>query len=533
MNERAILIVDDEPSILSSFKRLFFSNKRVSIYTASSGEEGLKRLDEQKFAMVISDQQMPGMKGIDFLQIVKSRFPRTLRVLMTGYTDLETAIEAINRGRIYRYLTKPWNNDELKLFVNQALDYLELKRGYIRAEKRLKRVYKSLMKDLEMASHIFSYLLPPWLISDEKVLFTSLYEPSRKVGGDLLDVIRLENGRYLIYIGDISGHGVQAALLATAVKSTINMLLKSDSEVADISAFLNRLNRILCTELLKSNYITMIFGILDPQSGRFCYLNAGHPPLFELIPARGEVNVVEEEGSVPLGMVRSVHYCKKDENCIAMADDKVYLFYTDGIFECSRERGNSSHSELGLEGLREVVREHMMGGKVDILPYLIKESLKKQRYNLDYDDFTILALQKKRRSPDIEGFSLPSTLESVEEAAKRCAAFIRERSDGDERAYKAEILLNEFLNNIIIHGLPQNHRSTIYIKVKVEGSRTVITCYDRGKRWRIPELPAEEEFSLEEERHKTSGRGIMIIRQLSSRLSRRHHAGLNRTVFEL
>lgn len=115
-----ILCVDDESSILSSLKRLLHGHN-YEIYTVSSGREGLAVLQNNIIDLVISDMRMPEMNGAQFLEQVFSRWPDTIRILLTGYSDAVDMIAAINRGNIWRYIAKPWNDEELLITVQQAL----------------------------------------------------------------------------------------------------------------------------------------------------------------------------------------------------------------------------------------------------------------------------------------------------------------------------------------------------------------------------------------------------------------------------
>ncbi|MDH3213636.1 MAG: sigma-54 dependent transcriptional regulator [Myxococcales bacterium] len=119
-----ILLVDDEPAILESLKLTLGDDYRL--YTASSGEAGLGILDREEIALVIADQVMPTMSGVEFLEKAIERKPRAIRMLLTGYSDLGSLARAINEGRIYRYLTKPWEPDEIRLNVKRALEAYEL-----------------------------------------------------------------------------------------------------------------------------------------------------------------------------------------------------------------------------------------------------------------------------------------------------------------------------------------------------------------------------------------------------------------------
>jgi two-component system response regulator HupR/HoxA len=119
-----ILIVDDEEAILESLELTLEAEYRV--YTALTGEEGLRILEREDVALVISDQVMPGMSGVEFLEKVIERNPRCVRMMLTGYADVSALVRAINDGRIYRYISKPWEPDELRINIRRALEAYEL-----------------------------------------------------------------------------------------------------------------------------------------------------------------------------------------------------------------------------------------------------------------------------------------------------------------------------------------------------------------------------------------------------------------------
>jgi two-component system response regulator HupR/HoxA len=119
-----ILIVDDEPAILESLELTLGSDYRV--YTVTSGEEGLEILEREDVALIISDQVLPSMSGVEFLEKAIERNPQAIRMMLTGYADIRSLARAINEGRIYRFIPKPWEPDEVRLNVKRALEAYEL-----------------------------------------------------------------------------------------------------------------------------------------------------------------------------------------------------------------------------------------------------------------------------------------------------------------------------------------------------------------------------------------------------------------------
>ena len=131
-NQHTVLCVDDEENILHSIKRLL-RKEGYRLLTALSGIEALKILEENDVHLVLSDQRMPQMSGTEFLAKVKEKYPDVIKIILTGYTQVDSITESINKGNIYKFLLKPWNDQNLKLEISKALEQYDL----IQANKRL------------------------------------------------------------------------------------------------------------------------------------------------------------------------------------------------------------------------------------------------------------------------------------------------------------------------------------------------------------------------------------------------------------
>lgn len=121
----SILIVDDEAHVLTALRRMLHGQP-FRVVTAGSAAEGLELLESAEFAVLISDYRMPDMDGIAFLQQAKRRQPDSVRMILTGYADIGLVIDAVNKGEIFKFVAKPWNDDELKLNIASSLDHWRL-----------------------------------------------------------------------------------------------------------------------------------------------------------------------------------------------------------------------------------------------------------------------------------------------------------------------------------------------------------------------------------------------------------------------
>ena len=119
-NKINILYVDDEVNNLTSFKAMF--RVKYNVFTAISADEAMKIMETQPIEIIVTDQRMPNMTGVEFLEKVLEKYPEPMRILLTGYADMNAVIDAVNKGKIFHYLSKPWNEEELDGTIQRAYD---------------------------------------------------------------------------------------------------------------------------------------------------------------------------------------------------------------------------------------------------------------------------------------------------------------------------------------------------------------------------------------------------------------------------
>lgn len=151
MGNHVIMIVDDDAFVRNSLERAILEFGDYMIITAPNGEKALALLEKQHVDLIISDHKMPLMTGVDFLSVVKEKFPDAVRILLTGYADKETAINAINKGEVFRFLTKPWDNIELMVTIQEALDHHDKMQEKESSEKKKgkEKEKEQILKELE------------------------------------------------------------------------------------------------------------------------------------------------------------------------------------------------------------------------------------------------------------------------------------------------------------------------------------------------------------------------------------------------
>lgn len=147
----SILYIDDEENNLTSFKASF--RRDFDIHITSKADEAVKLLNEHRIHLIVADQKMPDISGVEFLELVKSEFPDPIRILLTGYADIEAVIDAINRGQVYRYITKPWDEQELRMVFQNAREHYDTKFELRSRNTQLSGAYKDLERFVYSASH--------------------------------------------------------------------------------------------------------------------------------------------------------------------------------------------------------------------------------------------------------------------------------------------------------------------------------------------------------------------------------------------
>ncbi|TNE29500.1 MAG: hybrid sensor histidine kinase/response regulator [Bacteroidetes bacterium] len=150
-NKPRVLYVDDEQNNLNSFRANF--RREYDVYTAISAQEGIEVLAKEPIEIIVADQRMPGMTGVEFFENVVDDYPDCIRILLTGYADIEAVINAINKGQIYKFISKPWNEDTLRVAINNAKDIYDARRELKEKNISLQKAYDELDRFVYSVSH--------------------------------------------------------------------------------------------------------------------------------------------------------------------------------------------------------------------------------------------------------------------------------------------------------------------------------------------------------------------------------------------
>ncbi|MBF0289253.1 MAG: SpoIIE family protein phosphatase [SAR324 cluster bacterium] len=392
-----ILIVDDEEAILSSLQ--FLLRKEYDVTTVTSAEEALEMIErgDTTHHLVLSDQRMKGMQGHDLLKKVNEINPDVVSILITGYSDMNSLVKAVNEGHIFAYISKPWNTDELKLLISRASEHYRVRAKNMQLTQELKEINQSLEtqveerthelskkkqqleEDLDIAKQFQNSILPQFP-EVSFLQFDHRYIPyAGGVSGDVYDVSVNGDGDVNVFLGDATGHGVAAAFMTMMVQIGL------DSIPGDLSVdkTMQHLNDLLTVREKGEKFVTGIYLRVSP-AGVLHSCNAGHPAA--VIIFQDDAEAVLDTRGLPLGLFS--HRTYEQDTFELHPGAKVYV-YTDGVTEWV----NADDKLFGKKRLLEVLKEHRhktVGETIDNL----MESLNQWSGGLPCsDDLTILGFQ--------------------------------------------------------------------------------------------------------------------------------------------
>ncbi len=523
-----ILAVDDEPANLFTL-RCMLENQGYQLDESSTGLEGVERVRQFSYDLILLDVMLPDIDGYEACRRIHEIRPGVPVILVTALSSSEDLKKGFDAGGM-DYIKKPIDDIELLARVSNAIRISQ-------AEAQIKSLYGALVADLEIASSIQRFMLPRPFLKTDQLMYSLSYAPCQKIGGDLCDVIPLSDDRCVVYMGDISGHGIQAALAMSAVKYTINSLVERSGEDLQPYEILNSLNQSLSGTVLKDGYVTLILGCMDSKKKTFVYYNAGHPSMLQYDLCGGEVNVLDELGSVPIGWGTDIEYLPTEQGCASLVDNKALVLYTDGVTEYADERGES----LEIKGLQDLIAQVNTDNCPLMLPHRIKQTLLEGVRGQGRDDFSILAVWPTFRASGTLCCDLVETvrgregrpmtrdrlLSGVGGVCRTVEQQIVAWSGDADLAARADMVTGEVLNNIVMHGLNDMDGSVLVIVFFDKGA-VYLRFFDTGIDWEFPG-PSDEEVGMLME----SGRGMGIIYTLASSVTRTRVCDVNDTVVTL
>jgi sigma-B regulation protein RsbU (phosphoserine phosphatase) len=327
--EPKILVVDDEAANLQKLQRTFVN--RFPVLAASSGSQALELIEAHAdIAVIIADQRMPEMTGIELLRRTVTKLPQAIRIILTGYTDVDVLMEAINSCKVFRYIVKPWDPPDLIMTVERGLESHRLAVENERYRRELVR-RERLARELEIARDIQRYILPSIFPSVEGYEMAAEYHPAREVGGDIYDFHwDPESGVLQAIVGDVAGKSIPAALYGALFSGQMSSLFAQKMPPAEA---LSLLNRNLLARHPSGNYLAACHVHIEAASGAVLVSNGGMP--YPYLIRDGKASQLNVSG-VPLGLIPGMPY---EQLSFAMLPGDILVLASDGTTDATGRDG--------------------------------------------------------------------------------------------------------------------------------------------------------------------------------------------------
>ncbi len=514
-NKIRVLAVDDAVANLMILKGSLKGDD-FKVVTTTNALEGLQLFKQEFFDVVLLDVIMPGIDGFELRKLIREVDMERPIIFLTSMVE-DGSMKMLNQI--------VWDSNTF--YLNKVTDKKTLinKIKQVVANHRIRNVERQrsnkLEGELKLAGDLQRILLPEWCKIDEHMIISSIYKPSMHVSGDIFEIIQVSDAKYLLFVGDIAGHGVSAALYMATVQAWLKVTIR-EKEYAP-HELLNALNQFFCKELGSSTYMTAMAAIFDFEKNHVSLQSAGHPVMLFGSPSEGVLQASENKGGLPIGWFQDSEY-SKDDNCdYDFKDDTIFLFMTDGVFDIENEQ----HEALEEENYREIVQSIFMDTDCLLFPYRVKDMLEKMDYNVAPDDFTIVALTKNCHNPNLKQHLFQPKLSMVATVAEDFAGMAVDIKQGAE----IDLLVHEYLNNVVIHGKnkPNKKQEMIYISMESKDDTLIIRGLEHGSQWNFSQKSDEE--PTEPNEYATSGRGMQILHSITDYISYDSYCGLNETRF--
>lgn len=511
--EGCVLVVDDELPNREYLRRLL-EKRGCKVVTAEGGAQALRMANDLVPDLILVDVMMPGMTGYEVTHCLKTEArTRDIPVIMvTARTEIED-IEAGFDAGTFDYIRKPFNPREL---IARTRNALQLKRS----NDALRQWKERMSRELKVAGSLQRKLLAtaPLFTRDFEIRMT--YRPSMAIGGDVFDVIKLPGGALCVYVGDVSGHGVGAAMVASLLKVIITeVVLGYGEQGVEVvhGKIAERFHRNVNNPEI---YATLLLALYDPAARQWKCVNCGHPePLAWQNAPETKVTTLSGGHMTPIGFDVGTPEAV-EEMAIPATTGTSLLIYTDGLAEaCRRDRDDACGVEGVISGLHRTLAAGSVALTDDLMTLLVQDG-----YHLEQDDCTAMTIECLDPATILLERSIPVTAGAVSTLAADCETRLLAAGWPGCAAAAVRLLVMEYGVNVVAHGRVQaGAHIELLLRACDGGCRLLFT--DNGREWDMEGIMAWRRETGPEDEH---GRGWEIIKAVARRreVFRRHHENI-------
>ncbi|MEG3839490.1 SpoIIE family protein phosphatase [Microcoleus sp. herbarium14] len=370
-----ILVIDDDTAVQELLRRTL-KKQGYEVTVASNGEDGVAQAQKLRPALIICDWIMPRLTGIDVCRRVKADpdLSTTQFFLLTSLGSIADRVKGLDAGAD-DFISKPIELNELQARVRAGLRLHQLSRD-------LKIAKQNLEAELAEAAEYVQSLLPDPVT--EPVSIEAKFIPSRQLGGDCFDYNWLDADYLAIYLLDVAGHGLRAALPSVTVLSLLRSRTLPNVDYYKPSDVLRALNTTFQMSYQNDKYFTIWYGVYNRIERKLVYASAGHPPavLISQSPtSNAKVQRLKTPG-MPVGMFPDAPYV---DNCCDVEDLSTLYIFSDGVYEIHQPDGNI----WGLDPFIDLLAAYN-GGTADQLELVLRYTQKLNAKAVFDDDWSLL-----------------------------------------------------------------------------------------------------------------------------------------------
>ncbi|MCA9057145.1 MAG: fused response regulator/phosphatase [Planctomycetaceae bacterium] len=370
----ALLLVEDNPDDARLIQvHLRMGLGTVQVTRVDRVSRAVEACQQTQFAVILLDLNLPDGTGVETFRKLSSQVTDVPIVVLSGIDDSETALSAINAGAEDYVQKGRFEADTLARAVRFAIE----RNSRRRAETELLSVRGELLAAQQIQDYLYPGKPPVIPLAD----VAGAARPAGIGCGDYFDFVPLPDGRLVLVVGDVAGHGMGPAIIMAETRACLRTLIDVGFPIEKV---LWALNRCICNSGLESMFVTLVMCVFDPHQRTLTYFNAGHVG-WVLRGDGGEV--VLEAHELPLGLICDLDF--SDCTTINLNSGDLLLLPTDGIYEC----GTRSSGLFGFERMLNTVREHQTESAERIVETLIATATNFQHNTLPHDDMTALVLK--------------------------------------------------------------------------------------------------------------------------------------------
>ena len=537
-----ILILDDEDDTQDLFAQKFRNQVSDGTYTfsfAKRAEDAVQLLKNQNFDILITDINVDGMDGIEFIRQLRKDNPLMRTIVVSAYGDINT-LRAIMRCGAHDFVIKPIDFKDLTGTIEKTVQVvINLKKMEQTTQK-----LSAISDELDVSAKLQKSILPGNIVKKGSIELWADTVPAAEVGGDFYDYFWLSEDKLGIVMADVSGKNISAAMFALIAKT----LIKSFSKIypSPAECFKN-VNITLCAENVTTMFVTAMYGIVDMTKNELIYTNAGHLPIAVVSPGGEPFFLACEEG-MALGIFEEVEF---SDNVHKFSPGETIMMYTDGV----NEAVSVAEEEYEFERMSKVLKESSTKSPKIMTEALVKSIKDFTGLAPQSDDITTLCLKYRLRVAPVvietdskkEGeTAMPDMTEkssiilkiknNIEEIARVCdevKVFCVNSHISDEKYHDIVLILDEVVTNVINYAYQEEQEEqTFQLHIIKENGVIDIKLIDDGVEFNPIDRDEPDTDSDLEER-LIGGLGIFIVKQLSRSVSYARIDGKNHLQIEI